>query len=106
MHEGVDLKASTGTSVFAAADGEVNYVGRGVRNYGKMVVLKHAGSWSSIYAHLSSFKVKVGEQVSQGQLIAGSGRTGKVSGPHLHFEIRTNADPVDPVLFLPSVLQQ
>ncbi len=103
LHEGIDLRAWTGTPILASASGEVIYVDRRVKYYGKMIVIDHGGGWSTLYAHLSKYNVKVGTFVTAGQRIGLSGRTGRVSGPHLHFEIRKGADPVDPMLFLPSL---
>lgn len=103
MHDGVDLKAYKNTPVYAAADGEVIYAARRVRSYGKMIVLDCGNGWSTVYAHLNDYKVKVGQSVKRGDLIALSGRTGRATGPHLHFEIRRAADPLDPLLFLPPI---
>lgn len=104
MHEGVDLRAFTGTPVYAAAGGEVIYAGRSLRSYGKMVTVRHPGGWNTVYAHLSKMSVKVGDVIHQGDVIAISGNTGRSRGPHLHFELRKGSDPVDPVLYLPPPL--
>lgn len=97
-HRGTDFKAQVGTAVLATADGVVvaatdHYAG-GVR-YGTVVVLDHGGSWQSLYAHLSTTDVGVGDRVRGGQAIARSGRSGDVTGPHLHVEILRNGKPVD-----------
>ncbi len=102
MHEGVDLRARTGTPIYAAADGKVIYAGRKLRGYGRMVALGHDDDWSTVYAHLSKIDVKLKETVKKGDLIGYSGNTGRSRGPHLHFEIRKGADPLDPLLFLPQ----
>jgi len=102
MHEGLDLRADVGTEVVATAGGKVLYVGRRLRSYGLIVVIDHGEGWSSVYAHLSRSLVKENDMIHQGQFIALSGRSGRVSGPHLHFEIRKGADPLDPLLHLPK----
>ncbi len=101
LHEGIDLRARTGTPVFASASGEVIYAARTIRNFGRMVVVDHGQGWSSVYAHLSKMLVRVGQHVEQGQKIGLAGRSGRASGAHLHFEIRKEADPLDPLLLLP-----
>jgi len=103
LHDGVDLKAPKNTEIFAAAKGKVIYASRKIRNYGKMVVLDHGNAWSTVYSHLNEYKVKVGDEVNLGEIIGLSGKTGRASGPHLHFEIRRGSDPLDPLLFLPRV---
>jgi murein DD-endopeptidase MepM/ murein hydrolase activator NlpD len=96
FHQGVDLRASVGTPVSAAADGEVVYVGTKIRGYGRMIVLKHRDGFYTVYAHHSRNLVKIGEKVEVGQVIARSGRSGRVQGPHLHFELRRGAQSIDP----------
>lgn len=102
LHEGIDLRARTGTPVYASAAGEVIYAARTIRNFGRMVVVDHGQGWSSVYAHLSKMLVRVGQHVEQGQKIGLAGRSGRASGAHLHFEIRKEADPLDPLLLLPK----
>ena len=104
FHEGIDLRAKSGTPVFAAQSGNVIYAGRKIRGYGNLVVVKHASGLTSIYAHNSRLLVRLGENVKTGQKIAISGKTGHVSGPHLHFEIRDGVATVDPLRYLPKVL--
>lgn len=101
LHEGIDFRAPVGTRVYAAQTGRVIFAGRKLRAYGNMIVLDHGGGWTTVYAHLSRIRVRTGQVVGQRQEIALSGRTGRVTGPHLHFELRLGADPVDPLLFLP-----
>ncbi len=96
------MKASIGTKVIAAERGVVSYVGKRLSGYGLMVVVNHGGGWSSVYAHLSRSFVQRGYSVKKSQQIALSGNSGRTSGPHLHFEIRKGADPLDPLLFLPT----
>lgn len=96
MHEGVDLRASTGTSVYASAPGTVIYSGNQIRGYGKLVVIRHPSGLSSIYAHNSKLLVIKGQKMKRGQLLARSGQSGHASGPHVHFEIRKGVTPMDP----------
>src|SRR5690606_15832526 len=80
FHEGVDLRAKTGTPVLAVAPGTVVYSGRKISGYGRMVVLKHSEQLFTVYAHHSKNLVKKGDQVKQGQKIALSGSSGRASG--------------------------
>jgi murein DD-endopeptidase MepM/ murein hydrolase activator NlpD len=101
-HTGTDFVVPTGTPVHAIADGQVVYAGWGGA-YGNRVVIKHADGKYSQYAHLSSLSVSAGQSVSSDQQIGLSGATGNVTGPHLHFEVRTGPDygsDVDPVAYL------
>ncbi|PWF46683.1 M23/M56 family metallopeptidase [Massilia glaciei] len=98
-HRGIDLAAPTGTPVFASADGVVLVSAKGYRGeaiYGETVELSHGGGMRSLYAHLDRRRVAVGEVVKAGQLIGLSGATGKVSGPHLHFEVRRGSELINP----------
>jgi len=102
-HEGIDMKAPTGTPVLAAADGEVVYAGDKVRGYGNMVVLQHAGDLVTVYAHNSLLLVRVGDRIRVGQEISRVGDTGHSTAPHLHFEVRRREEPQDPLQFLPPL---
>jgi hypothetical protein len=101
-HDGVDLRAHMGTTVHAAADGKVIYAGAKIRGYGRMVVLRHAGKLSTVYAHNSKLLVSAGQRVRRGQRIALSGSSGHSTGPHLHFEVRQGVAAIDPLLLMPS----
>jgi len=101
-HYGLDMAAKTGVPVKAAATGRVAYSGNGMRGYGKVIVLKHSDDLSTVYAHNSKLLVSMGERVKRGQIIARVGATGRVTGPHLHFEVRRRGVPEDPLDFLPS----
>jgi murein DD-endopeptidase MepM/ murein hydrolase activator NlpD len=95
MHTGMDIGAGYGSSIRAAADGEVIYAGyRG--GYGKTVVVDHGGGVSTLYAHCSALLVRDGQMVRRGQTVARVGSTGMSTGPHLHFEVRRNGSPVSP----------
>ena len=101
-HEGIDLPAPTGTPVLAAADGEVVYAGGGIRGYGNLVVLQHAGDLLTVYAHNAVIFVTQGQAVRAGERIAAVGQTGRATGPHLHFEVRQGQIPRDPMPYLPA----
>lgn len=95
-HTGVDFAVPTGTEVRAAADGVVVFAGhRG--NYGLTVLIDHGGGMVSLYGHNSALRVSVGQSVTQGTVIALSGNTGRSTGPHVHYELRRNGTPVDPL---------
>lgn len=97
-HIGVDYAAPTGTPVMATADGVVTV--RGVQGgYGNLVEIRHSGGHKSRYAHLNGFAsgYRVGDRVSQGQIIGFVGMTGLATGPHLHYELHRNGSPVDPL---------
>ncbi len=96
LHTGVDLSCSTGTPVKAAAAGTVIISGW-MNAYGYTVVIDHGGGVSTLYGHCSRLSVGVGQEVSQGQVIAKSGSTGWSTGPHLHWEVRRNGKPVNPL---------
>ncbi len=101
LHEGIDLPAPVGTPVHAAGDGQVIYAGDGIRGYGNLVVIEHAGDLLTVYAHNSEILVREGERVVAGQRIALVGQTGRASGPHLHFEVRSGQIPQNPMTYLP-----
>jgi len=99
MHEGIDIAVPTGTAVAAAASGRVIVAGW-MGGYGNLVVIDHGGGLATAYGHNSSIVVGYGSAVSQGQTIALSGSTGNSTGPHVHFEVRVNGSPVDPLGYL------
>ncbi|MBF0169990.1 MAG: peptidoglycan DD-metalloendopeptidase family protein [Nitrospinae bacterium] len=101
-HDGLDLRAPRGTDVFASADGEVIFSGWGPAGYGNLIILKHDAVFISVYAHNQRNLVKKGATVKKGEHIAAVGSTGRASGAHLHFEIRKNRKPIDPMNHLPS----
>jgi len=100
-HEGIDIAAAKGTPIFASEAGRVIFSGR-MRGYGKVVIVKHAGRYRSIYAHASRLLARKGAFVERGQKIAEVGSTGRSTGPHVHFEIRRSEAPQDPMAYLPA----
>jgi murein DD-endopeptidase MepM/ murein hydrolase activator NlpD len=99
MHTGIDIGVSDGTPIQAAASGRVIYAGW-MGGYGNLVFIDHGRGLSTGYAHQSSIGVSNGESVTQGQVIGYVGCTGHCFGPHLHFEVRVNGSPVDPLGYL------
>ena len=98
MHEGIDIGVGTGTPIAAAASGTVIVAGWS-GGYGNLVVVSH-GSISTAYAHMSRIAVSNGQQVGRGTVLGAVGCTGHCFGPHLHFEVRVNGSPQNPVLYL------
>ena len=99
IHAGVDISAPSGTPVRAAADGIV-YAAEYAGHYGRMVTLDHGNGIRTRYAHLGSFDVIPGQEVRRGEIIAHSGASGRVTAPHLHYEIRIGGSPVNPHPYL------
>ncbi|MGZ0230229.1 MAG: M23 family metallopeptidase, partial [Acidimicrobiales bacterium] len=99
FHSGVDLNASMGTPIAAAAPGVVIFAGWR-DGYGNTVIIDHGGSFTSLYAHQSQLGSSVGQSVNSGTIIGYVGSTGWSTGAHLHFEIRVKGSPVDPLLYL------
>ena len=99
LHAGIDISAPAGTPIAASAAGTVIYSGA-MSGYGYLVVIQHAGGIATAYAHNSSNAVSVGQSVAQGQVIASVGCTGRCFGDHVHFEVRVNGSPVDPMGYL------
>lgn len=100
MHEGLDFAAPSGSPIYAATGGVVTQA-RFRSGYGNLVEIMHGNGLSTRYAHASAIKVKEGDLVEKGQVIALVGSTGRSTGAHLHFEVRMAGHPLDPTLFLP-----
>lgn len=98
-HHGIDLAAPIGAPIFASLDGTVQFVG-GRGSYGLLVILNHGNGLTTWYGHASRLLVTTGRRVSRGQVIAAVGTTGQVTGPNLHFEVRQDDIPQDPMAFL------
>jgi murein DD-endopeptidase MepM/ murein hydrolase activator NlpD len=99
FHTGVDLTAEIGTPVKAAADGVIalaEYSG----GYGRLVVIDHGKSLQTFYAHLSRIDVVPGQEIRRGQIVGASGASGRVTSPHLHYEVRQGGTPINPYIFL------
>jgi len=101
FHTGIDLVEPFGSPVYAADDGVVALVGSSSSGYGRYVVIAHSGGLDTLYGHLSTTLVKVGQLVNQGQTVGLEGSTGNSTGPHLHFELRIKQQPIDPTPYLP-----
>ena len=101
QHDGIDLSAEKGTEIHAAADGMVTTAEFGYgKGYGYYIVIDHGQGLETLYAHCSELLVEAGQTISGGDLIARVGSTGIATGPHCHFEIRVNGEPIDPMLVL------
>ncbi|BCS82258.1 M23 family metallopeptidase [Anaerocellum diazotrophicum] len=99
FHEGIDIAVPWGSNVYAADGGIVEFVGW-LGGYGKLIIINHQNGYKTYYGHLSRFLVSPGQKVAKGQLIAKSGSTGRSTGPHLHFEVRKNGVPQNPLMYL------
>ncbi len=97
MHKGLDFTAPRGTKVYATGNGVVHKVKRARWGYGTHIIINHGYGFTTLYAHLSRTNVRPGQKVTRGQLIGLVGSTGKSTGPHLHYEVRKNKVPVNPV---------
>jgi lipoprotein NlpD len=101
VNKGVDIAGRLGESVMAAADGVVVYAGGGLRGYGKLVIVKHSDQYLSAYGHNRSIRVKEGQKIKGGQVVAEIGSSG-TDREMLHFEIRRDGKPADPLIYLPD----
>lgn len=100
-HLGIDLAATKNSPIFAAQRGVVIYAGHDFRGFGKMIIIENGYGWASLYAHFNKIYVAEGQKVIQGELLGAMGRTGRATGVHLHFEIRKEKSPIDPLPLLP-----
>lgn len=99
MHQGMDFTAPTGTPIYATGDGKVIRADSKSSGYGKHIRIDHGYGYVTLYAHMSAYKVRAGQKVKRGDVIGLVGNTGKSKGPHLHYEVRVNNDPINPVNF-------
>ena len=99
MHYGTDMAARHGSPILATADGTIDFAGW-EKGYGKLVKIKHDFGYETRYAHLSKIAVKVGQRISQGARIGEMGNTGRSTGTHLHYEIRRNGKPINPMKYI------
>ena len=104
LQKGIDIDGKQGDAVVAAASGKVVYAGNGLRGYGRLVIIKHSDVYLSAYGHNHRLRVREGDNVQAGQRIADIGSTGTEAKnqPKLHFQIRRNGKPVDPLSLLPK----
>jgi len=99
-HTGIDIDGNTGDSIRVVESGKVSFSGY-INGYGNIVIVEHTGGYSTVYAHNSSNLVREGQSVNKGDIIARVGATGNSTGSHLHFEIREDGKPVNPLIYLP-----
>ncbi len=104
-HEGQDIEAEMGTPVVAAASGTVT-IACAQNGYGNVVYIDHGNGLSTRYGHLSHIDAAVGQTIARGELLGRVGSTGRSTGPHLHYEVRINNDPVNPRAYLPGAEEQ
>jgi murein DD-endopeptidase MepM/ murein hydrolase activator NlpD len=100
FHSGQDISAERGTPVYAAGIGKVKFAGT-QGGYGQMVILDHGDGITTRYGHLSKIEVVAGQELLRGAVIGQVGSTGRSTGPHLHYEVRINEEPVNPRAYLP-----
>ena len=100
-HAGIDIAAPSGSRVRAAEAGRVVHSDNKLSGYGNLVIIKHAGSFATVYAHNRKNLVRVGQFVDKGEVVAEVGETGRASAPHLHFEVRRNGKSENPLRYLP-----
>jgi len=101
-HDGIDISSRQGTAIVAAADGKVMFSGWGPTGYGLMLIIRHKNNLTTVYAHNSHIHVHKNQVVRQGNRIASIGSTGRSTGPHLHFEVRNDTHPQNPLNYLPK----
>ena len=99
FHSGQDIEAAMGAPIVSGASGKVSFVGW-QNGYGRLIVIDHGGGLTTRYGHLSDIKVELGQTLSRGQFIGRVGSTGRSTGPHLHYEVRINDQPVNPLQYL------
>ena len=99
MHQGMDFTAPTGTPIYATGDGVVLRADSTASGYGKHIRIDHGYGYVTLYGHMSRLNVRPGQKVKRGETIGLVGSTGKSTAPHLHYEVRYNGDPIDPVNF-------
>lgn len=99
FHSGMDFTAPTGTPIYATGDGVIVRADDSAEGYGNHIRIDHGYGYETLYAHLSKFKARVGQKVKRGDIIGLVGNTGKSVGPHCHYEVRKNGEPLNPVNF-------
>jgi murein DD-endopeptidase MepM/ murein hydrolase activator NlpD len=99
MHEGIDFSAPIGTPIYATGDGTVERLKSRMSGYGKVVKINHGFGYETLYAHMSKIIVRPGQKVKRGEIIGYVGNSGRSTGPHLHYEVRKNGKPINPIHF-------
>lgn len=99
MHAGLDFTAPQGTPIYATADGRIKTAGRSDGGYGNYVVINHGYGYETLYGHMVRIKVRAGQNIKRGEVIGWIGSTGKSTGPHCHYEVHKNGNPVDPIYY-------
>lgn len=99
MHAGLDFTAPTGTPIYSTADGKVKTANYNTGGYGNHVVINHGFGYETLYGHMVRIKARVGQKVKRGDIIGWVGSTGKSTGPHCHYEVHKNGNPVDPIYY-------
>jgi murein DD-endopeptidase MepM/ murein hydrolase activator NlpD len=99
MHKGLDFTAPQGTPIYATGDGVVSEAGFSEGGYGNHVVINHGYGYETLYGHMVRLKARAGQKVKRGEVIGWVGSTGKSTGPHCHYEVHVQGNPVDPVYF-------
>lgn len=99
FHAGLDFAAPQGTPIYATADGRVSEADFNAGGYGNHVVINHGFGYETLYGHMYRIKARVGQMVKRGEVIGYVGNTGKSTGPHCHYEVHKNGQPIDPVYF-------
>jgi murein DD-endopeptidase MepM/ murein hydrolase activator NlpD len=99
-NDGIAIAVPEGTPIRSAQDGVVIYAGSGLKGFGNLALVRHANNYITVYAHAKELRVKRGDQVKRDDVIGASGQTGNVSTPQVHFEVRKDSAPVDPLRLL------
>ena len=99
MHKGLDFTAPQGTPIYATGDGTISEAGFAEGGYGNHVIINHGYGYETLYGHMVRIKARVGQKVKRGEVIGWVGSTGKSTGPHCHYEVHINGNPIDPVYF-------
>ena len=99
FHDGMDFTAKIGTPIYATGNGKIEKVESSARGYGKYVIIDHGFGYKTLYAHMSKFKVTIGQKVNRGDIIGYVGNTGLSSAPHLHYEVHKHGKKINPINF-------
>lgn len=99
MHAGLDFTAPQGTPIYATADGRIKEASFNAGGYGNNVVINHGYGYETLYGHMVRIKVRTGQTIMRGEVIGWVGNTGKSTGPHCHYEVHKNGNPINPVFY-------